>query len=311
MEVGGRLVVEGASLTVRARDKVGLVGRNGAGKTSLLRVLGGAARRRGRRRAPQGRARLPAAGPAHRRPARRRAPRSTHVLSGRGLDQATVRIEKLRLAMEEDPSDAQRRPLRPGRGGVPSRTGATPPRARCARSPPGSGSMGDRLDLPLAVLSGGERRRVELARILFAGSDVLLPRRAHQPPRRRRQGVADGVPPRATAARCSSISHDLDLLDEAITRVLHLDRPNEELPGHIVEYKGTYTQYLAARAEDEERLTKIAAQQDAEIKRLSDARRPIRREGDEGEQGAQPRQARRPHRAPPTSRRRRTTARCR
>ena len=43
VEVGGRLVVEGASLTVRARDKVGLVGRNGAGKTSLLRVLGGAA----------------------------------------------------------------------------------------------------------------------------------------------------------------------------------------------------------------------------------------------------------------------------
>ena len=50
--------------------------------------------------------------------------------------------------------------------------------------------------------------------------------------------------------------------------MLHLDRPNEELPGHIVEYKGTYTQYLAARAEDEERLAKIAAQQDAEIDRL-------------------------------------------
>ena len=43
MEVGGRLVVEGVSFTVRARDKVGLVGRNGAGKTSLLKVLGGAA----------------------------------------------------------------------------------------------------------------------------------------------------------------------------------------------------------------------------------------------------------------------------
>ncbi len=51
--------------------------------------------------------------------------------------------------------------------------------------------------------------------------------------------------------------------------MLHLDRPNEELPGHMVEYKGTYSQYLAARAKDEVRLTKIAAQQDAEIKRLS------------------------------------------
>ena len=41
VEVGGRLTLEGASFDVRAGDKVALVGRNGAGKTSLLRVLGG------------------------------------------------------------------------------------------------------------------------------------------------------------------------------------------------------------------------------------------------------------------------------
>ncbi|MFT6811708.1 MAG: ATPase subunit of ABC transporter with duplicated ATPase domains, partial [Ilumatobacter sp.] len=34
VEVGGRLLVENASFTVMARDKVGIVGRNGAGKTS-------------------------------------------------------------------------------------------------------------------------------------------------------------------------------------------------------------------------------------------------------------------------------------
>src|ERR1700687_2177449 len=41
VEVGGRLTLEEASFLVRAGDKVGLVGRNGAGKTSLLKVLGG------------------------------------------------------------------------------------------------------------------------------------------------------------------------------------------------------------------------------------------------------------------------------
>ena len=41
MEVGGRVVLEGASFTIMPRDKVGLVGRNGAGKTSLFRTLGG------------------------------------------------------------------------------------------------------------------------------------------------------------------------------------------------------------------------------------------------------------------------------
>jgi ATPase subunit of ABC transporter with duplicated ATPase domains len=65
------------------------------------------------------------------------------------------------------------------------------------------------------------------------------------------------------------ISHDLDLLDEAITRVIHLDREGEEAVGEIVEYKGTYSQYLRARERDEERLTKVAAQQRKEIQRLS------------------------------------------
>ena len=41
VEIGGRLVVDQASFTIMPRDKVGLVGRNGAGKTTFFRVLGG------------------------------------------------------------------------------------------------------------------------------------------------------------------------------------------------------------------------------------------------------------------------------
>ena len=49
-----------------------------------------------------------------------------------------------------------------------------------------------------------------------------------------------------------SLSHELaeidgtteELLDEAITRVIHLDREGEDALGHVVEYKGTYSQYL-------------------------------------------------------------------
>jgi ATPase subunit of ABC transporter with duplicated ATPase domains len=64
------------------------------------------------------------------------------------------------------------------------------------------------------------------------------------------------------------ISHDLELLDEAITRVLHLDRPQEESVGSIVEYRGTYTQYLSSRAADEARRAKKASMQEKEMARL-------------------------------------------
>ncbi|MGH9071647.1 MAG: ATP-binding cassette domain-containing protein [Acidimicrobiales bacterium] len=63
------------------------------------------------------------------------------------------------------------------------------------------------------------------------------------------------------------VSHDLALLDEAITRVIHLDRGTGE--GSIVEYKGTYSAYRAARSADEERQARQASRQAAEITRLS------------------------------------------
>ena len=64
------------------------------------------------------------------------------------------------------------------------------------------------------------------------------------------------------------ISHDLDLLDEAITRVLHIERRDETGVGEIDEYKGTYSEYLVAREKDEVRLTKLAQRQAKEIDRL-------------------------------------------
>jgi ATPase subunit of ABC transporter with duplicated ATPase domains len=65
------------------------------------------------------------------------------------------------------------------------------------------------------------------------------------------------------------VSHDLDLLDEAITRVVHIDRESEEATGVLVEYKGTYSQYLVARERDEVRQAKLSDQQTREIARLT------------------------------------------
>ena len=87
------------------RDKVGLVGRNGAGKTTLFKVLGGANEQKsGVINRKGGFGYLPQypriAGSFDSRTA------ISHILSGRGIDEDIVRIEKLRIALEENSSDA-------------------------------------------------------------------------------------------------------------------------------------------------------------------------------------------------------------
>jgi ATPase subunit of ABC transporter with duplicated ATPase domains len=266
IEAGGTVLLEEVSFTVRAREKVGLVGRNGAGKTTLLRVLGGVE--------------SPTAGVVNRTGGLgylSQDPRLDgvaddvrgvdHVLSGRGVDAALTRLEKLRARMEEDHSDAN--VARYTRAEERFRLeGGYAADGEARRIAVGLGLPADRLDLPIGALSGGERRRVEIARILFAGSDVLL---LDEPTNHLDNDAKDWLLRflRTYKGALIVVSHDLELLDEAITRVLHLDRRDEDALGSMVEYTGTYSQYLTARAKDEVRQTKIAARQESEIKRLS------------------------------------------
>ena len=265
VEVGGKLLVERVSFTVSAREKVGIVGRNGAGKTSLFKVLGGENE--------------PAEGNVLRKggfgylsqdPKIDQALDGrtcvTHILSGKGIDDEMVRLEKLRIAMEENPDE--RNVGRYVRAEEMFRTnGGYAADSEARAMAVGLGLPQDRLDLPLTVLSGGERRRVELARILFAGTDVLcLDEPTNHLDIDAKTWLLDYM--RKYKGALLVISHDLDLLDEAITRVIHLDRPDEDALGEVHEYKGTYSQYKRARAEDEARLAKRAAQQSKEIARM-------------------------------------------
>ena len=260
VEVGGRLTLQEATFTVRAGDKVGLVGRNGAGKTSLLKVLGG--------ESPPYEGTVNVQGDLG---FLTQDPRKiihidgsnalSHVLAGRGLDEMAERLEKLRLSMEEDPSE--RAVARYGRAEEAfANAGGYAAESEVRSLLAGLGLEATRADLPVGVLSGGERRRVELARILFGGSDVLL---LDEPTNHLDVDAKNWLLGFLKTYRGALlvVSHDIELLDEAITRVLHLDE------GKMVEYKGTYTQYKAARAADEVRLVRVVERQQAEIKRLS------------------------------------------
>src|SRR3954467_10616821 len=255
VEVGGKVRVDDAGFSLHPGDTVGLVGRNGAGKTSMLKVIAGEA---------------PAAsGVVSHPPAMGYLPQNPRprgsgvdatglspVLSGRGFDEAMLRIEKLRIRIEESPTE--RDVARFARAEEEFRDGGGYRAESDVRTiAAGLGLGDDRLDLPLTALSGGERRRVELARILFAGSDVLL---LDEPTNHLDVDAKEWLMAflRSYRGALLVISHDLDLLDEAITRVLHLDRVEEMAHGTIVEYRGTYSQYVASRAADEERMIRKA-----------------------------------------------------
>ena len=202
VEVGGRLVVESADFTVMPRDKVGLVGRNGAGKTSLFRVLGGESE--------------PAAGRVIRKGGFGYLPQDpriagvldgrtavSHILSGRGIDAEMERMEKLRIAMEERPDE--RNVSRFTRAEEQFRTtGGYGADSEARAMAAGLGIGPDRIE---SADRGALRRRAAAGRAVahpVRRQRRAVPRRADQPPRRRRQGVADGVPADATAAPCSS-----------------------------------------------------------------------------------------------------------
>ena len=260
VEVGGKVRLADASFSLHRGDTVGLVGRNGTGKTSMLKVIAGEAP------AAAGMVSRPdAVGylPQNPRP-RGSGVDSTglsHVLSGRGLDEAARRVEKLRLRMEETATEKD--VARFARAEEKFRDdGGYRAESDVRTIAAGLGLGDDRLDLPIAALSGGERRRVELARILFAGSDLLL---LDEPTNHLDNDAKQWLMAflRSYRGALLVISHDLELLDASITRVLHLDN------GELHEYRGTYSQYQVARVADEARLGKLAQRQKSEIDRLS------------------------------------------
>ena len=259
IDVAARRVLADANFILAAGDKVGLVGRNGVGKTSLLKVLAGEDD--------------PAAGLVLRRGTLGYVPQNprpraeanlsalSHILSGRGLDSAAKRLAELHAALEQDPSMANVQRFSDAEEKY-RHDGGYSGESDARRIVTGLGLKADRVDLSLGVLSGGERRRVELARVLFADADLLLlDEPTNHLDSNAKTWLMDFI--RNCRSAVIVVSHDLILLDEAITRVLHLDG------GKMREYRGTYSQYQAARAAEETRMTALAGRQQAEISRLS------------------------------------------
>ena len=248
LRAGARLLLGGASFRVGPGDKVGLVGRNGAGKTTLTRVLAGEGE--------------PAAGTVARGGEIGYLPQDPRdvdleeialdrILSARGLDEAVRRMRTNERRIAEATDDASRdKAMRRysnaeteflSQGGYAAESEAAAIASSLA--------LPERvLAQPLGTLSGGQRRRVELARILFSGAETLL---LDEPTNHL---DADSIVwlrdfLKAHKGGLIVISHDVDLLDQTINRVFHLDANRCEIDVYNMGWKA----YLTQRETDERR----------------------------------------------------------
>jgi ATPase subunit of ABC transporter with duplicated ATPase domains len=258
LRAGSRILLSGATLRVQQGDRIGLVGRNGAGKTTSMRVLAGESE--------------PYAGsvvantpvgylPQDPREGDLQVSAKDRVLSARGLDEMLRRMEKAQTAMAELVDGTQNEKAVRDYGRIEERfsaLGGYAAESEAARICAHLGLPDRVLHQRIATLSGGQRRRVELARILFAASD----------------GGGGGAPSATTLLLDEPtnhldadsitwlrsflashdgglvvISHDTELLAAVVNKVWYLDATRSEVDVYNVGWK----RYLEARATDEKR----------------------------------------------------------
>ena len=247
LRAGSRLLLEHATFRVAAGDRIGLVGRNGAGKTTLTRVLAGEA--------------LPAAGTVTRSGAIGYLPQDPRtgdldvlardrILSARGLDQIVRQMREAegRMASADDETRDQAMNRYPRLEAEFVAQGGYAAESEAATIAASLGLPDRVLEQPLGTLSGGQRRRVELGRILFSGAQTLL---LDEPTNHL---DADSVTwlreyLRAHKGGLIVISHDVALLDHTVNKVFHLDANR----GLLDQYNVGWSTYLKQRETDERR----------------------------------------------------------
>jgi ATPase subunit of ABC transporter with duplicated ATPase domains len=172
------------------------------------------------------------------------------ILSARGLDQIVRDLRAAEHAMAEETGDKQDRAMRRwGRLDAEFQAaGGYAAESEAARIASALALEERHLDQTLDTLSGGQRRRVELSRILFSGADTLL---LDEPTNHLDADSIVWLREHLKTFRGGLIviSHDVDLLDAVVNKVFHLDANRAELDIYNLGWKP----YLQQRETDERR----------------------------------------------------------
>jgi ATPase subunit of ABC transporter with duplicated ATPase domains len=247
LRAGARILLESASFRVAKGDRIGLVGRNGAGKTTLTKVLAGEG--------------LPAAGTVTRSGEVGYLPQdprtgdldilaSDRILSARGLDTVLRKMRENEERMANGKGATRDNAMKKyarleteflTKGGYAAEAEAATIAAALG--------LPDRiLAQPLHTLSGGQRRRVELARILFSDADTLL---LDEPTNHLDADSIAWLRDYLKTYRGGFvvISHDVNLIETVVNKVFYLDANRSRIDVYNMGWK----LYQQQREADEKR----------------------------------------------------------
>lgn len=257
VRAGARILLapDGPDLRVQPGDRIGLVGRNGAGKTTTLRILAGEVE--------------PYAGSVTRAGEIGYLPQDPkvgdldvlardRVLSARGLDVLLTDLEKQQALMAEVADEDERDRAIRRYGQLEERfvaLGGYGAESEAGRICASLGLPERVLTQRLRTLSGGQRRRVELARILFAASEsgagnsttLLLDEPTNHLDADSLGWLQDFL--RLHTGGLVVISHNVDLVADVVNKVWFLDA----VRGQVDVYNMGWQRYVDARATDEQR----------------------------------------------------------
>src|SRR5699024_1097823 len=233
--VGSRTLLSDVTFHINAGDRIGLVGRNGAGKTTLTKVLMDEV--------------LPASGTVMRSGTVGYLPQdprtgdltqtvSDRILSARNLAELARRMRRAEAEMSSSDPNLMERGMRryPTAEAEFIAAGGYAAQAQAASIASNLGIDTTLLDRSLETLSGGQRRRVELARILFEKPDTMI---LDEPTNHLDADsiiwLRDYI--KTYEGGLMIISHDLDLIDEVVNTVFFLDATRQVIDIYSMGYR--------------------------------------------------------------------------
>lgn len=278
LSIGDHVILDDVTFQINNREKIALVGNNGAGKTTLLKIISGQLLPdSGRVTFSRGLEKHICYIPQHMDVQQIIATGQdgviSYLLEGRGLLTLKTKIESIERQMADPKSviDVDLTTEYVNLLGQYQDLEGYRAEDILLEMLIGVGLVTIDLDQPISTLSGGQKSRLSLVRMLFSQSDLLL---LDEPTNHVDEDAYAWLGQYLSQCKQALIlvSHNQEILDQVVTRVLHIDKVTH----HLSSYPGNYSDFLRIKflnAEREKREQKQTASQVAKLEKFIEGAR--------------------------------------